>query len=112
MSEIEKARHAHERGDILRTLKEDYQREMTSVNSLGRALDAQGVSLSPAGLEFHLAYLEAQGYLRVGRARDKPGWRRDRPAAGKGGAIMFAKLLPWGLHLLDGLSAEDPLVSF
>ncbi len=114
MREIEKARHARERGDILRTLKEDYQREMTSVNSLAQALDAQAVTLSQEGLEFHLTYLEGQEYVKIWRARDLPNFRKDRRSArwGKLETMMFAKLLPKGLQLIDGLIAEDPLVTF
>ncbi|KKM81375.1 hypothetical protein LCGC14_1330340, partial [marine sediment metagenome] len=41
MADLEKQRHAAERGDLLRTLKEDYTAEMTSTRSLLRALDAQ-----------------------------------------------------------------------
>jgi hypothetical protein len=112
MSEIEQARHAQERGDILRTLKEDYVREMTSVNSLLRALDAQGVSLSGDGLEFHLVHLAAKGYIQIWRAREMPGWRKDRRQGMKADTVMFARLLPLGLELLDGLAPEDPSVAF
>jgi hypothetical protein len=112
MADIEKARWARERGDILRTLKEDYVREMTSVASLVRVLDAQGTSLAQEEMEFHLIYLSAQAYVQIWRARDMPQFRRDRPARASGDTIMFAKLLPKGLQLLDGLIAEDPLVAF
>jgi hypothetical protein len=113
-TEIEKARHAHERGEIIRTLKADYSSEMTALSGLRRALDLQGISLSQQDLEFHLTYLEEQGYARVWRARDLPGHRLDRQVPGwmKAGTIMFAKLLPRGLQLLDGLVGEDPSVAF
>ncbi len=111
---VEQVRHAHERGDILRTLKEDYRAEMTATWSLVGALDAQGVSLSMEDLTFHLEYLAEQEYVRIWRQRDLPGARRDRRAAGwrAPATIIFAKLLPKGLQLMDGKIAEDPLVSF
>lgn len=112
MQEVEKQRHALERGDILRTLKEDYQSSMTPVRTLRGALDAQGVSLSHDDLAFHLSYLSDGGYVRLWRARDLPGFRSDRERFLKPDAVMFAKLLPKGLQLLDGLIAEDPSVKF
>jgi DNA-binding transcriptional ArsR family regulator len=112
MADIELARYARQRGDILRTLKEDYLYEMTSVHSLIRALDAQGVSLAMDGLEFHLIYLADSGYVRVWRVKELPGFRRDRSPHERPDAIAFAKLLPKGLRLIDGLVPEDPAVSF
>lgn len=114
MDTVEKARHAQERGDILRTLKEDYQSEMTSIRNLIGALDAQGIALSPDGVAFHLVYLADQGYVRIWRAGDLPHQRKDRRTARwvKPDTILFAKLLPKGLQLLDGHGAEDPGVSF
>ncbi len=112
MADIENARHAQERGTILRTLKEDYVREMTSVKSLVRALDAQGISLSQEGAGFHLIYLADQGYVKIWRAKDLPQFRRDRLLFVKPDAIMFVKMLPKGLQLLDGAIPEDPAVAF
>ncbi len=114
MDAVEQAKHARERGDTLRTLKEDYQSEMTSVRNLVGALDMQGVSLSLDGIAFHLEYLAEQGYVRIWRARDLPQHRKDRRRPGwvKPETILFAKLLPKGLQLLDGLAQEDPLVAF
>ena len=114
MADLEKQRHAAERGDLLRTLKEDYTAEMTSTRSLLRALDAQGIALSQEGLGFHLTYLEEQGYIKAWRAREMPGARKDRRMKGwtKPETVMFAKLLPKGLQLIDGLIEEDPLVTF
>ncbi len=111
-SELDKQRHALERGEILRTLKEDYSARMTSVLTLLRALDALGTSLTPDGLGFHLELLAERGYVKVWRARDTPGYRRDRPSADKPETIKFAKLMAKGLELIDGLIAEDPLVAF
>ncbi len=112
--EIESVRHAHERGDILRVLKEDYQQEMTGVRTLIRSLDLMNVPLSYDGLVFHLQYLETSGYVQLWRNRDLPSFRRDRTQAGsaKPSSIMFSKLLPKGLQLLDGLIPEDPSVAF
>ncbi len=113
-TEVDQARHAHERGVIIRTLKEDYTSSMTSVRSLVGALDLQGISLASKDLEFHLIYLSDAGYVRVWRAKEMPGYRKDRRASGwiKGDTIMFARLTPKGLQLLDGLIPEDPLVLF
>ena len=112
MADIERARWAQERGSILRTLKEDYVREMTSTGSLIRVLDAQGVPLSHDELSFHLRYLADQSYVKIWRARDLPRFRRDRPMGISAETIMFAKLEPRGLQLLDGLIPEDPSVAF
>jgi len=111
-TDLELARHAAHRGAILRTLKEDYGPEMTTLRVLQRALDVQGVSLSAEDLEFHLTYLSDQAYVSIKRARDLPGFRTDRPGAVKPSAILMAKLLPSGLQLLDGLIPEDPSVTF
>jgi len=110
--DVEQARWAGERGNVLRTLKESYVQEMTSVGSLIRVLDAQGTSLSQEDLEFHLRYLVDQGYLQIWRARDMAGFRADRPSRVKPSTMMFARLLPKGLQLIDGLIAEDPSVAF
>jgi len=112
MLDVEHQRHAEERGAILRTLKEDFQREMTTVRTLLGALDAQAVTLSVAGITFHLKLLESSGYVRLTRARDLPGYRRDRWMEPKPDVIVGATLTPAGLQLLDGLVAEDPLIKF
>jgi hypothetical protein len=112
MSEIERTRQAQERGDILRTLKEDYSRSMTSVANLLGALDAQGIALSARDLEAHLIYLAEQNYVQIWRARDLPRFRADRPGPWKPDSIRFAKLLSPGLQLLEGGRAEDPMVKF
>lgn len=114
MTELEAARRAAERGAVLRTLAQDYSSEMTAVRSLGFALDAVGVPLSPESLDYHLAYLSDQGYVRIWRARDMPGYRSDRPSPlwVRPDSIVFGKLTPRGLQLLDGDIAEDPKVKF
>jgi len=113
IEEIERARHAEERGLIIRILKEDFTAELTTVRTLLRALDAQGQALSPEGLAFHLVYLERQGYLALTRARNLPDFRADRWSSGtKANSIIGAKLLPLGLHLLDGKAPVDPSVTF
>jgi DNA-binding transcriptional ArsR family regulator len=114
MSLLETQRHYRERGDILRTLKEDYSSAMTSTRNLLGALDAQGISLSEQGLTFHLHYLEDAGYIRVSRVRDMPNFRNDRRSGSwmKPDTIMFARLMPKGLHLVDGAIREDPGVVF
>jgi hypothetical protein len=109
---MEHARHAEERGAILQALRQDYRAQMTSVRSLARALDLVGHAMRPEGLEFSLAYLADCGYLRVWRAGDLPGWRTDRQNDVRGDAIVFARLLPKGLQLIDGRTAADPSVIF
>jgi hypothetical protein len=112
--ELERERHNRERGDILLVLKEDYQREMTSTHNLLGTLDALGSALSEEDLAFHLTHLAGQGYLRILRAREMPGYRTDRRLPGweKPESIKFVKLLPKGLQLLDGVIPEDPHVKF
>jgi len=114
MEDIENARHTQERGTLVRVLKENYQEEMTSIQMLIRMLDRLNIPLSYEGMVFHLHYLEDGGYLKLWRARDLPNFRRDRTAPGsrKPGDVMFAKLLPKGLQLLDGRIPEDPQVTF
>lgn len=109
---MDKARHAWNRGMILRCLSADFDREMTGVAVLQRTLDTLGVSLSEEDLAFHLAYLGDQGYVRIWRVREVTGFRRDRVSGEKPDAIRFVKLLPRGLQLLDGHLAEDPMVAF
>ena len=113
-SELERGRHCRERGDILRTLKEDYQRGTTSVRNLLGTLDALGVSLSEDDLAFHLIYLADQGYAQIVRVRDMPVHRKDRRLPGweKPDTIKFVRLLPKGLQLIDGVIPEDPSVAF
>ena len=109
---MEQMRHAEERGAVLRTLAQDYEREMTSVRSLAGALDLQGYPLSDQSLQFHLTYLSQENYVQIWRAKDTAAWRRDRGFQGSGDNIVFAKLLVRGLHLLDGRIGEDPGVRF
>lgn len=110
--QLEQQRHAEERGAILRSLQEDYGREMTTVRSLSGALDLQGYPLSVESLQFSLQYLADQGYLKAIRAGEIPAYRRDRMGAGNPETILFVKLLPKGIQLLDGMAAEDPRVRF
>jgi hypothetical protein len=114
MTDVDLARHAAARGSIIRTLAEDYTSAMTSVRNLLGALDLQGISLSQSDIEFHLSYLADSGYVGIWRAKDTPGFRVDRRVRDwiKPDTILFAKLLPKGLQLLDGRIAEDPLIKF
>lgn len=111
MAGMSEARHALEKGQIIRSLKEVYPRLVT-VATLLRALDDVGFSMTPEGLAFALEYLAEQEYVAVQRNRDMPGWRRDRAGAGRPDDIRFAKLAAEGLQLLDGRRPEDPLVAF
>lgn len=110
----ETVRYAGDRGEIIRALKETYTSEMTPLRTLLGTLDLLRVSLSQEDLEFHLTYLSDRGYVRIWRAREMPGYRRDRrgPVWWKPETIMFAHLLPRGLNLLDGQVEEDPGVRF
>lgn len=109
---MEKARHAAERGNIIRALHEDYSSPMTGVGSIVGVLDVMGVAVSYEAMQFHLVYLSDEGYIQIWRNREMPGWRSDRVNAGNPNQIRFAKLLPRGLHLLDGACAADPGVRF
>lgn len=109
---MEIQRHAHQRGDIVRALYEDYTSNMTSVHTIIGALDAMGTSLAAETLDRHLVYLSDSGYVKIWRTRDMPGWRSDRRGAGSPDEIRFAKLLPLGLQLLDGIADANPGVKF
>lgn len=113
MRELENIRYAETRGKILIVLAEDYTTSMTSTGTLVSALDLSGFSISPESLRFHLTYLEAQGYVKLWRSMDMPGYRRDRlEGRAHPEDIRFAKLMPPGLQLVDGKRVEDPMVSF
>ncbi|HEX4311904.1 MAG TPA: hypothetical protein VHZ25_17875 [Acidobacteriaceae bacterium] len=112
MADVEKHRHAAQRGDIIRVLHEDYSSPMTSVGAIAGALDAMGSVVSSEAMQFHLVYLSDDSLIQIWRNRDMPTWRRDRENLGNPAQIRFAKLLPKGLHLLDGRIAEDPGVTF
>ena len=108
----EAARHAEEKGAILLALKHSYTGVMTSVRSLWRQLDISGHPMRPVGLEFALAYLADRGYIKIWRARELPNWRDDRPMDVSGDSIVFARILPEGLLLVDGEAPTDPKVIF
>lgn len=112
MAEIEHLRHAEQRGGIIRCLREDYSAAMTGVSALASAMDMLGYPMSSETLTFHLNYLADSGFIRIWRNRDMPNSRPDRRPIGDPEIVRFAKLLPHGLHLLDGLIAADPGVKF
>lgn len=112
MAEMERQRHCRQRGEILRLLKEEYLRPMTSVSSIGGAADMLGQAMASDTLQFHLTLLEQQAYIQIWRNRDMAGYRRDRASALPPDHIRFAKLTPRGLMLIDGQWPEDPLVMF
>jgi len=97
---------------ILKSLRDDYGHDVTSVRSLAAALDLQGFPVTVERFQFALQYLSDQGYIDVRRAHEMPGWRRDRWNATHGDTILFLKLNPKGVQLLDGLIPEDPGVRF
>lgn len=112
ISEMERARHSEERGVILQALRSDYRSKMTSVKSLGRALFLVARPMTEDGLQFHLNLLADSGYVKIWRVEDLPGWRADREAGSRYDAIVFTRLMPKGLQLIDGAIASDPTVSF
>lgn len=109
---MEHARHATERGEILRQLVKDFTSPMTAVATLSRALFMVGRELTSPDMQFHLAFLEASGYVFVKRANETPGWRADRANESKGDMIVMVRLTPKGLKLHDGLIPADESVSF
>jgi hypothetical protein len=109
---MEQARHAEERGAILQALKQDYGAKMTSVRALSRALDLVGHGMRPAGMQFALTYLADSQYIQIWRFEDTPGFRADRDSEERRDQIVFARLMPRGLQLIDGQIAADPSVSF
>ena len=82
------------------------------MRTLRGALDLRGYPVSPDSLGFHLVYLADEGYVRITRANEVPGWRMDRPNSGDPNAIVWAKLTPKGLRLIDGVEPEDLGVRF
>jgi len=109
---LDNVRHARERGMILHALMEEYSGRLTRTADLAGALDLLGYPMSMEDLGFHLVYLSDEGYVRVVRAGETPGYRRDRLGAGDPDAIVFCKLLPKGLRLIDGTEPENPGVRF
>ena len=110
ISESEKARDAAGRGQILTALKQDYGREMTSVRSLWKALDLLGHPISGSGLQFSLNLLADEGYIRVWRASEFQ--RQDRVPDERGDVIIFCRVTPRGLRLIDGEEPANPSVIF
>ena len=112
-SDVERARHALEKGAILRVLQDAYGGPALMVSALGVVLDNLGFPMSPAGLQFALTYLAESGYARVVRAKDVPGFRRDRMRPGDTvDTVVMAKLTPLGLRLVDGNAPEDGNIRF
>jgi hypothetical protein len=113
-SQMEKARHDQERGTILQMLFQDYTSQMTMVRTLARMLDSVNISISTESLNVHLVYLADQGYIRIWRARDMPGFRHDRPLSlfSSADAIVACKLIGRGVQLIDGVIDPDPKVAF
>lgn len=109
---MEQARHAEEKGAILMALKEDYGAKMTSVKSLARALDLLGYPMRTESLQFALVYLADSGYVKIWRVEDLPGFRADRMTDMRRDAVVFAKLLPRGLQLIDGQIEADRGITF
>ena len=109
---LDNVRHARERGTILRALQQEYSGRMTRVADLAGAMDLLGYPMSMEDLGFHLVYLSDDGYVRIVRASETAGYRRDRLGAGSPDAIVFCKLLPKGLRLIDGAEPENAGVKF
>ena len=112
LSQMDEARHARERGAILEVLKQGYDQSMVSVASLSGALNMAGMPMTAAGLQFSLTLLADSGYILIWRAKETPAWRPDRMNEMRPDTIVFAKLTPKGLFLIDGHVASDPAVIF
>jgi len=110
ISENELARAGVERGQILTALKQDYGREMTSVRSLWKALDLLGHPISASGLQYSLNLLTDEGYIRVWRASEFQ--RQDRVPDERGDVIIFYRVTPKGLRLIEGQEPANPSVIF
>jgi hypothetical protein len=109
---MEEARHAEERGAILLALKQGYDQEMVSVGSLSKALNMVGSPMTVEGLQFSLSLLADSEYIKIWRAKAMGKWRADRVNEMRPDTIMFARLAPKGLLLIDGQIEADPLVTF
>jgi hypothetical protein len=109
---LDNVRHARERGTILQALQQEYSGRMTRAADLAGALDLLGYPMSMEDLGFHLVYLSDEGYVKITRAAETAGYRRDRVGAGDPDAIVFCKLLPRGLRLIDGAEPENAGVRF
>ena len=110
--EMDEARHAEERGAILCALKQEYGSSMVAMRTLAAALNLTGYPLTNASLQFSLTLLADCAYVRTWTARDMGIWRPDRANEMRPETIVFAKLLPKGLSLVDGKIEPDPNVSF
>ncbi len=112
-SDVERARHALEKGAILRVLQDAYGGPAMTLSGLASVLDNLGFPMSPIGLQFALTYLGDTGFARVVKAKDLPGFRHDRLRQGESPeTVMTAQLTPLGLKLLDGTVAEDEQIRF
>lgn len=112
VSDLELMRHAAEKGAVLTALAQEYAREMVSVRSLYGALEITGTPMSMEGLQWALNYLADSGYVRIWRLKDLPTHRADRMMPGNVDTIVFAKLLPLGVQLMDGRAPADPGIRF
>lgn len=112
LTEMEEARHARERGAILEALKQGYDQEMVSIGTVASVLNMAGMPMTRASLQFSLGLLADSGYAKIWRAKDTPAWRPDRVNEVRPEAILFARLTPLGLKLIDGKVESDPNVSF
>jgi len=112
-SEVERARHALEKGKLLEVLREAYGQAPMLTATIARVMDRLGFPMSGTGLQFALQYLADKGYARIVRAREVPGYRHDRLKEGDSPeTIVLAALMPLGLQLIDGNVPEDPQVAF
>jgi DNA-binding transcriptional ArsR family regulator len=112
LSRVEAQRHAEERGQILKLLREEYGGRLTTVRSLTGAMHLLGFPMSAATMQFSLAYLRDRGYIEVQTARQQPGYRIDRAIDVHPDAPVTARLMPDGVLLIDGHIKEDPAVIF
>ncbi len=89
---------------ILQKLRQGYGGSMAIANSIFNELVADGLAQQQGQKEFelHLVGLSVRGYLRIYRAKDMP-WYRGVPFlfADRSDTIMFAKILPAGLSVVE-----------
>jgi hypothetical protein len=112
LADMDRARHAEERGQILQALAQEFGKAATSVRALASALDLVGYPMAPETMQFHLSYLGEQKYVVGVRFRDTPLWRADREQPGDPERVVTARLTVTGLQLVDGVGPADPMVTF
>ena len=94
--------HEVERGEIIRFMAEVGFSAVTP-RTLINHLDYSGYSVTEEGLEFHLQYLTQKGFVEI---------EEEQKEAGKKKRILFTKITPAGVDLLDHRKRGDTGVRF